>query len=435
MIFCSKCGTEVSNEAVFCHSCGSKLEKDLEKENNLNGSTIKVHKIRQALKQTIKKDQMKALSPDKCANNLKVTCYNKESKTENHAKLPFYKNLNTIIPLLSIIFVIFITSGYYFYEIALSKNIEKKRISAESMALQGNISKAYEEISKALNLRPNNQTLKADKEFLQDGQTVNSHINVVDNYIKKKNYIQAFNELDEASNLIYNKQGAFYSMLNKNIEGKRMAVNVIQIKSEMNNKSSIDDLSELLTKISTYNIEEAKETAKELRNRISSVAYDTANEYLKNNNFTSALEIINKGITYNPNDEKLINFKQTILAEKDSFEKAEKDRIQQAMTSAALEDKNNKTNAVEVTSTSTNINKYGDFVIKGTIKNIATRPISSIQIYYDIFDSNNKKLGSGSTYVYPNYLDIAATGEFKNTEYEILNGHHIKITNITWFLQ
>ncbi|WP_368488577.1 FxLYD domain-containing protein [Clostridium sp. BJN0013] len=429
-MFCYNCKMEVSDNAIFCEKCGAKLKKE-DSIGNSDSDTIQVYKINQILKNTVEKDQVKTLTPAK--TTLKKTDSKNGNKT--YTKFSFYKNRNIMIPLVSTILTIFITIGYYLYEITVSKNTEKNRVNAENMALQGNISEAYAKVDKALSLRPNNKTLQADKKILQDGENVNLHISIVDNYIKKKNYIQAFNELDKANDLIYNKQGAFYSLLNKTIENKRMAVTVIQIKSEMNNKSSIDDLANLLTKISNYTIEEAKDTAKELRNRISSVAYDTANEYLKKNNFTSALDTVNKGITYNPKDEKLLNFKETIVAKKNSFEKAEQNRIQQALTSAATEDKNNKTNAVEVTSTSNNINKYGDFVIKGTVKNIATRPISSIKIYYNIFDSNNKNLGSGSTYVYPNYLDIGATGKFENTEYDMLKGHHIKITNIAWFLQ
>jgi tetratricopeptide (TPR) repeat protein len=427
-MFCPKCGYKLSNEALFCEKCGTKLNKNTDRE-DLNASTIQVHSIRQALKKNIERDQVNALN---------VTgVYTKFNKIDNYktcSKVPFYKNINIAMPLLSAVLTAGLTFAYYFHEVSVTKNVEKSRITAENMALQGNISAAYTIIDTSLKLRPNNETLKADKKFLQDGEVVTSHMNVTDNYIKEKNFNEALNELDEAANSISDKAGAFYTMLNKNIENKRIALTVLQIKSEMNNKSSIEDLAELLNKISNYNVKEASETASELRKRISTVAYNTANEYLKKNDFTSALQTINKGITYNPNDKKLINFKQVIISEKNSFEAAEQTRIQDALASAAMEDKNNKTNAVEVTSTSTGINKYGDFVIKGTVKNIATRPISSVQIYYTIYDANNNELSSDSTYVYPNYLAVNGTGEFDNTEYGAAKGHHIKITNITWIL-
>lgn len=432
-MFCYKCGTRVSSEALFCEKCGTNL-KDNTKEENLNDSTIQVHNIRQALKQNIEKDRVNALTLDKPNVNITDSNLNKEDNNKTCCKIPFYKNINVVMPLLSAVITVSLTCTYYFYQVSISKSVEKNRITAENMALQGNISGAYPIIDKALSLRPNNETLKADKKFLQDGEIVNSHINVLDSYIKKKDYNKALNELDETSNLISDKAGAFYSLLNKNIDNKKMGITVLQIKNEMNNKSSIEDLAELLNKISNYNVKEASETAAELRKRISSIAYDTANEYLKKNDFTSALQTLNKGITYNPNDKKLINFKQIIISEKNSFEAAEQTRLQNAMASAAMEDKNNKTNAVEVTSTSTSVNKYGDFVIKGNIKNIATKPISSVQIYYTMYDSNNTELGSDSTYVYPNHLDINDTGQFENTEYGTSKGHHIKITNITWVL-
>ncbi len=432
-MFCYKCGAKVSNQALFCEKCGTRLNKNLEIE-NLNESTIKIHNIRQALKHNIKEDQLNALALDKSKDNTTNFSLNKKVGDNTCCKIPFYKNINIAMPLLSAVLAVSLTCTYYLYEASVSKNVEKNRTTAENIALQGNISSAYSIIDKALSLRPNNETLKADKIFLQDGKAVNLHISAVDSYIKDKNYNGALNELDEAVNLISDKTGAFYSLLNKNIENKKMGITVLQIKNEMNNKSSIEDLAGLLNKISNYNVKEASETASELRKRISAVAYNTANEYLKNNDFTSALQTIDKGIVYNPNDKKLNNFKQVIISEKNSFETTEQTRIQNAMASAALENKNNKTNAVEVVSTSTNINKYGDFVIKGTIKNIATKPISSIQIYYTIYNSSNAELGNDSTYVYPNYLSINDTGQFENTEYGMSKGHHIKITKITWIL-
>ncbi|MEY8763933.1 MULTISPECIES: FxLYD domain-containing protein [Clostridium] len=400
------------------------------KSENTNENTIKIYNIRQALKENIREDQLNALALEKSTDNRAKN----STKAKIHHRVPFYKNKNITLPLLSAVLALSFTCASYFYETHISKYVEKNRIAAENMALQGNISGACSLVDRASNLRPNNKTLKADKIFLQDGKTVDLHINIADNYIKDKNYNMASNELDEAANLISDKAGNFYSLLNKNIENKRMDITVLQIKNEMNNKSSIEDLAELLNKISNYNVKEAGETALELRKRISTVAYNTANEYLKKNDFTSALQTINKGIVYNPGDKKLIKFKQVVISEKNSFETAEKTRIQNAIASAALEDKNNKTNAVQVISSSTDIDKYGDLTINGTVKNIATKPVSSIQIYYTIYDCNNVELGNDSTYVYPNQLSVNETGKFENTEYKMPKGHHFKITKITWSL-
>lgn len=438
-MICDKCGIKVSDEAVFCYKCGIKLKKCDIKEiacsEELGGDTLQVNIIRQAVKETIEKDRNKALALDSERSISKISNDNKNIETTEGDKIPFYKNINIVMPLSASIFALILTFSCYLYELKVSKDVENLRVNAENLALQGKISEASSIVEKALNIRPNNKTLQADKKFLADGERVKAHISAVDDYVKKKDYNKALNELDKADKVISGSDGEIYTLFKKNIEDKRTGITVIQIKSEMNNKSSIKDLASLLTRIYHYNVKEAKDTSEELRKRISSVAYNDANELLKKSNFIAAIASVDEGLKYNPEDKKLTSFKEVIVNQKNSFEQAEQERLEQAMVAAAQEDKNNKTNAVEVIESNTEINKYGDFVIKGKIKNVATRPISSVQIYYAIYDENNNELGKGSTYVYPNNLNINDTGDFQNTEYGMVKGHHIKVTKITWSLR
>lgn len=444
-MFCIKCGTKLSEEAVFCHNCGTKLNNtaiendvkekdDINHKNDLNPSeelkeiTTKFEPITALITEPVKELAVEPIT-EPLQEPFKELLYNDDKfvKSNNRSRL-------WLPPTAAAVFSITLTLGCFVYEKKVSNDAENIRVEAETTALQGKISEAQKLVDKGLSLRPNNKTLQEDKKLLVEGDNIQKHIETLESHVKKQDYAKALEELDKADKEIGEKKGALYSLLKKNIEDKRTGITVLQIKSEMNNKKSIDELAPLLTKISNYTVKEATDTASELRKKIGVIAYNNANELLKKNDFTGAAASIEDGLKYTTDDKKLISFKDTIAKQKASFEKAEQQRIEQAMVAAAKEDTNNRTNAVKVLETNASVNQYGDFVISGKVKNIATRPISSIKIYYTVYDANNNTLGTDYTYVYPDYLDINAEAEFQNTEYGAINGHHIKINNITWYL-
>lgn len=105
------------------------------------------------------------------------------------------------------------------------------------------------------------------------------------------------------------------------------------------------------------------------------------------------------------------------------------------MVSVAKENEKNETNAIQVLKTNIILNEYGDCFISGQAQNIATKPISSVQIYFTIYDINNNELGTDYAYISPDYLEASGTGNFENMEYGMPTAHHIKVTNITWYVE
>ncbi|MBC2578819.1 FxLYD domain-containing protein [Clostridium sp. DJ247] len=442
IVFCYKCGTKLENDAIFCNNCGAKVKENSNNE-DLEKDNIQVFK-EGFTKNLIEKDETNVNQEDQTIVMDKVIVL-PDYKEENNNVINTYesgqsikqnrKKILWLIPLISLVAVAALNLGFYIYETRVTAKVENMRKQAEDLALAGKISEAATIIDKALALRPNNKTLEANKNFVKDGQSVEQHINNVEAFIKKQDYTKALNELDSARKAIANSNGAFYDVLKKNIESKKTGVTVLQIKSEMNNKNSIEELSALFAKISAYNVKEAKDTAEALKTKIGTVAYNNANEFLKKNDFSSAEAAIEDGLKYDASNKKLISFKSTITKHKEDFEKQEQNRIAQAMAAAAQEDKSNRTNAVQVVETNASVNQYGDLVVSGKVKNVATKPISSVQVYYTIYDANNKELGTDYAYVSPNYLNINDTGDFQNVQYGVPSGHHIKVTRMTWYLR
>ena len=126
--------------------------------------------------------------------------------------------------------------------------------------------------------------------------------------------------------------------------------------------------------------------------------------------------------------------KEKVKNEQVAFEKAEQERIEQAMKAAAQEDLKNRTAAVEVTALNANVDEYGDLYINGEIKNVATKGIYSITIYYTITDAEGNYLDDGFTTVYPYYVKPGDTGTFEDIYYGVNENAKVAIDNITWYL-
>ena len=146
------------------------------------------------------------------------------------------------------------------------------------------------------------------------------------------------------------------------------------------------------------------------------------------------MSIVDKGLQYAVNDEKLTALKQRIEQDKKAFEKAEQERIEQAMKSAAQEDLINKTAAAEVLDLSAQVNEYGDLYLSGTVNNKATTNIYSVTVYYSIYDENGSFIEKGDTVVYPYLLEPGDNGTFENTHYGLHENATVQIDNITWYL-
>ena len=81
------------------------------------------------------------------------------------------------------------------------------------------------------------------------------------------------------------------------------------------------------------------------------------------------------------------------------------------------------------------IDEYGDLNITGDVKNTATVPISSITLYYTMYDSSGNTIGSDSMYVDSYYLEPGEVSSFSDTQYGVNEEVTVEIDNATWYLQ
>lgn len=302
-----------------------------------------------------------------------------------------------LIPFSFAIMIAISLTVYFFYELKVNREVETMRSRAEDLALQGNFDSALALVNQGLALRPNHKVLQQDLALINLGKSIKAKLEAAGKYADAKKFDMALNSISTVEQNLTNGRGAYFDMLRNLSEKYKTQVELKQIYDIAKSKNTIDELATLLSRLSSINNPEAKNVDKLIRQKIADIAYSKASEMLKNKQYNDALNVIEKAMQYDSSNAKLVSFKKTIIDQKTAFENAEAMRMEQAMIAAAKEEAMNRTNAVSVLNVQTYTNDYGDFVIEGEVKNIATKPIYEVEILYTIYDADGNAIEDGST--------------------------------------
>ncbi|EGD50572.1 hypothetical protein TheetDRAFT_2627 [Thermoanaerobacter ethanolicus JW 200] len=344
------------------------------------------------------------------------------------------QNKYWLIPFSFAVIIVFALVVYVFYEIGIDKRVEEMRIKAEEMALEGNFDAALNLVKSGLALRPNHKVLQQDLTLINFGKTLYQKLETAKKDADDKEFDKALETVSTVEKELENRNGEYFDMLRKLVNKYKGEIEVKQIYYLVADKNTIDELADALSRLAYIDNPEAKKVDKLIREKIVNIAYSTANEMLKDKQYNKALEVIEKALQYDSSNDKLISFKKTIIEQKTAFEKAEAQRMEEALIAAAQEEAINRTNAVRVLSIKGYTNEYGDLIIEGEIENVAKRPIYAVEVYYNIYDADGNVVGYGSAYVYPSYLMPLQRGSFSNMHYGIFNAAHVTVTRVTWYL-
>lgn len=346
----------------------------------------------------------------------------------------FVQILPILLPILSLLLV---TSGltiYYFQEKSLNKDVLELNQTAEETALQGDYEKAKQLLLEAQSSRPGFTTLELNINVINKAIEYEMTLNKINENIKKTQFSQASKELANLRDEVALNHSPFFIPFYEQMDEKDVSIKVGTIKQELNDLETIDQLAGKLSIIASLPNKEASAVKSEILSKIVKISIDEAENKLANKQFTQAFYTIDKGLQYAINNEKLLALKKRVEQEKAAFELAEQQRIEQAMEMAAQEDLKNRTAAVEVDDFTVNVDKYGDLYLSGTVKNVATKAITSVTIHYSIYDENNEHLDTGTTSVYPYELSPGESGSFEDVYYGFNQDGDVEVDNITWYL-
>lgn len=396
-MFCHHCGETLHNDARFCSSCGTQIH------------------THETINQPPPENEPIETTPIQ-ERSLLVRLF------------PIF------LPVFSLIIVAAGLTFYYFHEQRTNEEVLALRKMAEEEALKGKYEKALQLLEKAVGKRPTYSVLNKEIEGIKRASDYENILLGIGEKIMSSIFDEASKELASLKEKLNRESGPLFEHFPQLIEDSEIKITVGTIKQELNEINTIDELGGKLAIISTLPEKEASAVKKEILNKIVQISTDQVESNLTNKQFSEAFTTIDKGLLFAVNDEKLLALRDRVQQDKTAFEKAEQQRIEKAMEAAAQEDLKNRTAAVDVSGFSVEVDEYGDLFLSGNVKNMATTSISSITIYYSIYDENGQYIDSGSTSVYPYYLAPGENGSFDDLYYGVYQNVNVEIDNITWYL-
>ncbi|WP_047982969.1 hypothetical protein [Ornithinibacillus californiensis] len=383
MLHCPYCGSLVKEEEAYCVSCGEELPKDI------------------------------------------------------HLRTKTEKKFNRLwfIPFLTLVIILLAVN--LFHSFLQSQSVQAKKyyeLGEKSLAV-GDYDTAKKYFTNAMDEKPNFKQGQIALEFIQKSFSIKELLEKANEELKNKDFQTALSLINDAEASLKNFDGAATTNLVDDIVIHRNKVKIEQLKSLLSLKPTVDELKVLLWEADAIKSNEATQITENIRSQIVDFTYSKASEKLSEKQFSDALFIVDDGLKYAPNAEKLLSLKTTIEKEKVSFEITQQQRIQQAIDTAEEEREMNETDAIEVVSVQLENDDQGNLVVKGEVKSVATIPISSVLVEYTLL-TNDTEFLSNSVYVYPDTLYPNENGKFEFTHYDIsqeVESIDINVKKITWY--
>lgn len=102
---------------------------------------------------------------------------------------------------------------------------------------------------------------------------------------------------------------------------RKVTLAVLKVKKEIDSLTTIEALAEKLDTISDLKGKEAETVEKQIVDKLASISYKEAEQQVKQKNFTIALQTVDQGLSYAPENEKLTSYRERVLSEKRHLKK------------------------------------------------------------------------------------------------------------------
>jgi hypothetical protein len=423
-MFCSNCGAKFNEHSKFCSHCGAVVPAVLEQEieEGLQESAAASELLQETQSAEMQLVQVKSA----------LLTVEKIPSPAAGSKL---HPLHWIIPLVCLILAGSLITGLYFYQKSVNQSAESLLQEGEKLALEGKWQESLTLIESTLKKRPEHPVLLKDRALLADVIALEARVTGTEKLVEENQFNEAIKIIDTLQEELKTHSEPVFERLVLTADKQEEHIVVAQVTHDFPSKDNIKDLMPLFITIKDYDNEEAKKTAGNIRAKVTDLTHEKASSELKDKNFTVAMATVEEGLKLDSGSAKLNELKKTIETKKKEFEDAEKERIQKAKEVATNEDMKNKTSAVELISSNGYYDENtGYFGVEIYVKNVATRPISSIVVYYDLLDKNGNVVGSGTGYVQPDILDVDESGSVFNYHYTDGSMSSVNVTYYEWYI-
>lgn len=377
-----------------------------------------------------------------CGANIAVKsanyCSNCGKKLEEQLHPSSYKKKKILVYITPFLSLLLVTSGLiltHTYESKVNATVLKFQEKAEKAALAGEYEKALSFLESGLSFRNTYDVMIKEKELVESIIDLNQDLSDVEQKIMNEHFEDAQKDLNLIKRQVSTTSSPLFVKLSYEIDQVETSVKVGTMKEEINQLSSIDELAGKLSTLYSMEIQEASEIKQQIYMKMVSISASVAEKNLEQKHFNKAINSVEDALQYVVNNEKLLSLKDRIIEEKNAFEAAEQERINNAIQVAKKEEQMNSTQAVELVDVKANVDKYGDAYIKGSVKNKGTESVHSIVIEFRVLNDKGSVLEEGKTNVFPNKLLPGQTGNFEHVSYSTKEKVKVEVTNISWLLE
>lgn len=362
----------------------------------------------------------------------------RELPSDLHTRLKRKKTFNRYwyIPILSLIFCIISLVTFYFilqYKETTAKQLYNQ---GENFMIEENYLEAKDAFRDALTYKDNFYEADISLNFVEKVLHIEEDLKKAIEQTENEQFNDALAIIDTAERTLKNYHGTAVNHLINQIVNERNNIKIEQLKSVLKNQPNIDELKSLLWESEAINTADAKEITLNIRNQIVDYIFSKASEQLNNKQFNDAQILVDDGLKYASNSEKLLSLKTTIEKEKTAFEVEQQERIEQAIHLAAEEQEKNKEDAVKLNAVKLTSDEQGNLIVNGEVTSVATVPINSVLIEYSILTDQDKEILTNKVYVFPDKLYMNEDGKFEFTHYDVNDRHEdikVNVNKITWY--
>ncbi|MBA2174424.1 zinc-ribbon domain-containing protein [Halobacillus locisalis] len=388
MIYCPHCGSEVNEGSRYCSQCGQQIEGNQQKP---------IHK---------------------------------SEDPEKKKWLPIFIPTSVFLLLSAALFFV------YTHEQRVNQNVIQSKQEAEDLALSGHFKEAEEKLRNAVDQRPNEEALASDLRSVQAALDVRKEMNQIESMIENDQLQEAEKQLEELEETIQGNDSQLFLTFVTETNSLNSKITVMKINQELNQMTNIDELASRLNELSGLNLKEAAQVREKVTEKMVSLSTEKAEKALSEKQYSEAISSVDQALQYVVNNQKLLQLKERIQQEKTAFENEQQQRLEQAMQQAAKDELKNQTDALEVVSAQVRKDEFGDYMVTGTVKSVATQIISTVTATYEVLNRNGEVVKTDHAKVYPIYLNPEDEGTFEKVYYDLKgDDYSVRVTEMEWLVE
>jgi tetratricopeptide (TPR) repeat protein len=324
---------------------------------------------------------------------------------------------------------------YYQYEMKVNERVLRLQVEAKAAALAGHYDEASALLEEALRSRPRFESIADDQEAVHHAAELERLSNEIRLRLTNGDSEAAQSELDHLKSELNGRKEPLYDKLKEKADGFSMELTLLELTEDFESLRTVEEHGEMLNVVGGLIGQEAETLRARIIDGIRTITVADAEEMLSRRNYSGALSACDKALAWVKEDAELLALKDRIKSEKETYERDEQKRIEQAMENAAEEDLINQTDAVDVLAVDKSFDEFGSLTISGTLKSKATRAIYDVKITYSVRDASGEVLATGTATAVPDYIEPGEEMTFAATVTGVFDAYvTVAVDDTTWYL-